>query len=138
MVDSHHLEQALEHVLAGNARSLGRRGDADRHGAAPDAADPAAQDDLVAHGHGRQEVHAGDGGHHDLALCQAARSEKGRLGHELQALAREQRAVVVGQRGQYQFMQLGGSGGCCHVSQFTQNSAPAIVLKRRILAKRSP
>ena len=51
---------------------------------------------------------------------------------------REQRAVVVGQRGQYQFMQLGGSGGCCHVSQFTQNSAPAIVLKRRILAKRSP
>jgi hypothetical protein len=90
------------------------------HRAAADAADPAAQDELVAHRHRREKGDAGHAGHHHLALCQIACGQEGRLAHQLQALAGEERAAVIGMHRQHQLAEFGCSNGCRHASQSTQ------------------
>lgn len=80
------------------------------------------------------KVHPADCRHHHLTLREAAGRQKRGLGHQLQTLARKQRAVVVGQRRQYQFLQFNNADGLCHASQFTQNALPWIALKWRISA----
>jgi len=137
-VHRHHFKDTLEHFLGRRAGRFGQARHAHRHRAAPDAADPGAQQQLLPQRHGREELHAGHGGHHRFALRQAACREKRGLGHQPQAFASEQRATVVGVRGQHQLVQFQGSRRACHASQFTQNSGFCPALKRRNLANRNP
>ncbi|MNV91275.1 hypothetical protein D3C71_1857540 [compost metagenome] len=124
-IHCHHFKNAFEHFFVGRVQGLRQTGDTYRERAAAHAADPGAQREHVAHGHGRQKTHVRHARHHHVALGGAACGHKGSLGHELERVAAKKCSVVVGVLGKDDFREFGGTGGACHDSQFTQNTVPA-------------